>query len=901
MPEVRGGPDLQPSAVPRPSQPTLAPLAGSRFLVPIPAANSVPRPELDHLLDGSSDRRVTVLSAGPGWGKTTAVARWLASTQFPRDRSVAWLTLAPGLDDPESFWDGALRAIRASGAVPEGHPLSVVSPGDGVTDEVIRLVHQGLLTLPGQVLLVLDEFQVIEDPEVLDQFTRMISHGNRLSVMLLTRIQPVLPLHRLRLTGDLLELTSADLAFGSAEVAAVARAQGLDLAEPDVATVLERTQGWPAGVRLATLYLSRVRGSGGIEPFAGTERSVAEYLIAEVLDRNTPATRDFLVRTSVCDAISADLAKAIVPGHHGQALLEELESRNEFVTALGPDREWFRYHPLLRDLLEHTLRRDDPEGFRDAHRAAATWLASHGEETAALGHAATAGDWPLFAMIFTSAAGPGLAGAHLGRLEILLRGVPFADLPDCVETHILRVGLEVASRRLGSLQPHLDRARSQVRLSPQLPPAATVVLLELMTMADGWARGDPEVIGRACRAAISALDAADPFPAAPGYRTVAQINLAAAQLWTGDVAGARTTLASVLDGHPAGDTARSILGARGQLGYADLLDARLDSASAAASDVLDMAAARGWTTALQTRRAHLTLAWVRLLRGDTTGADRALNAGLATDSEMLTAAALHVARALVAVSRGRPEAAQHAATAALGLAEGQTQPRFLVDELIHMRADIAVLTGATEPFAPTPGADPGSPTLAASRARLLLAAGDLRGAQDLAATVTETGEPATIADLVALVDAWLVRALAADLAGQPLDASSALRRAVESAGPHRLVRPFLVTGSMRIPALLRRLADGQVRRDPFLVDLIERTSTPAPASPEPAPLLEALTGRELAMLAELPTMKSNAEIAEEYFVSVNTVKAHLKSLYRKLDVDSRRAAVHRARELGLLS
>ena len=194
----------------------------------------------------------------------------------------------------------------------------------------------------------------------------------------------------------------------------MARAQGLDLADRTSQPCWSARQGWPAGVRARHALFVRVGGSGGIEPFAGTERSVAEYLIAEVLDRNTPATRDFLVRTSVCDAISADLAKAIVPGHHGQALLEELEGRNEFVTALGPDREWFRYHPLLRDLLEHTLRRDDPEGFRDAHRAAATWLASHGEETSALGHAATAGDWPLFATIFTSAAGPGLAGAHLG-------------------------------------------------------------------------------------------------------------------------------------------------------------------------------------------------------------------------------------------------------------------------------------------------------------------------------------------------------------------------------------------------------------------------------------------------------------------------------------------------------
>jgi len=214
---------------------------------------------------------------------------------------------------------------------------------------------------------------------------------------------------------------------------------------------------------------------------------------------------------------------------------------------------------------------------------------------------------------------------------------------------------------------------------------------------------------------------------------------------------------------------------------------------------------------------------------------------------------------------------------------------------------VAVLTGDHEPLTAALAAAPDSPPRAASRARLLLATGDLPGARELAGTVTEAGECDTLVDLVALVDSWLVHALAADGAGQALDGTHALHRAVEIASPHHLVRPFLVTGSARMPVLLRRLADGQIRRDPFLVDLVDRTSTPAPTSAEPAPLTEPLTGRELTMLAELPTMKSNAEIAAELFVSVNTVKAHLKGLYRKLDVDSRRAAVHRARDLGLLT
>lgn len=227
-------------------------------------------------------------------------------------------------------------------------------------------------------------------------------------------------------------------------------------------------------------------------------------------------------------------------------------------------------------------------------------------------------------------------------------------------------------------------------------------------------------------------------------------------------------------------------------------------------------------------------------------------------------------------------------------------PPFVLDELTRVGVEVALLTGNLPTTSRAHDPQP-APTDPASRARLLLAGGDLpaAGAEAEAALAIAAGHDSSLTDLVAHVEALLVRALIADRGGQAFAASADLRRTLEIAGPHHLVRPFLVTGSVRTPALLRRLADGQVSRDPFLVDLLDRFPDSERVSPEPAVLTAHLTGRELAMLAELPTMKGNAEIAADHFVCVNTVKARLKGLYRKLEVDSRRAAVHRARDLGL--
>jgi LuxR family maltose regulon positive regulatory protein len=805
----------------------------------------------------------------------------------------------PSLDNVNAFWDAALRALRSSGAVPEGHSLADLSPTGETPDAVLPLVHQGLARLPGRVVLVLDDFHLAEDPGLLDQITWIAGAPSSVSLILLTRVVPLLPLHRLRLTGDLLEIASDDLVFDAAAVDAVARREGLELGEAEVASVLDRTEGWPAGVRLAVLHLAR---GGTTEGFAGTDRSVAEYLLAEVLDRSTEQDRDFLRRTSVCELISADLAAAIVPGHNGQALLELLERRNAFVTALGPERHWFRYHPLLRDLLEHILRRDHPDQHREAHRAAAIWLADHGEPIAALGHATTVADWELFSSIYTRSAGPCLVGPDVARLEPRLRGAVLAGLPTGPEDELVRAGLALVGGQPEAIAAHLDRARTAREGEAHPPRAAAAVLHELLTVAACWSDGNAQGIVGASRAALAALDAAEPFPAAPAYRTIAALNLHHGGLWSGDVTGAKQGFAAVLDQDSVRQVDLAALHARGSLAFAELLTLGLDRASELASDAIALAAARGWSAQPQVRPAHLALAWVRLLRGETAGADATLTAAMAAVPEQLTAAALHVVQAMVAVSRGWPRAAHHAAEQALAMIEGRPVAPFLADELVRLRADLAILDGTLDPATDLAGGgpEPDSPAGAATRARLLLAAGHCSQARELAATVTATGECATLADLVALVDAWLVEALAADRAGQVVGATEALQRAVEVARPYQLVRPFLLTGSQRTPLLLRRLTDGHAHHDPFAADLLARGGERQRRSLEPAPLREPLTGQELVVLMELPTMQSNSEIASELFVSVNTVKTHLKSLYRKLDVTSRRGAVVRARELGLL-
>ncbi len=292
---------------------------------------------------------------------------------------VAWLSLDNADNDPRTFWSDLLGALAESGAVPQGSPLGDIIPAAGFGATEALQVRSRLADLPSPVVLVLDDFHEITSDTVLETFERLVEHQPApLRLVVLTRADPVLRLHRLRVSGNLTEIRTHDLAFTEAEAAELFDLQGMHL-QPDQLDVLRtRTEGWPAGLRLAAMSLDPADIEGGIARFSGSERSVADYLIGEVIDRLPREDRDFLLKTSIVENLTGDLADQLTGRGDSQQVLERLVGANAFVVAMGEKNEWFSYHPLLRELMRHRLALEQPRAVADLHRLAAQWMTSPG-------------------------------------------------------------------------------------------------------------------------------------------------------------------------------------------------------------------------------------------------------------------------------------------------------------------------------------------------------------------------------------------------------------------------------------------------------------------------------------------------------------------------------------------
>ena len=397
---------------------------------------------------------------------------------------------------------------------------------------------------------------------------------------------------------------------------------------------------------------------------------------------------------------------------------------------------------------------------------------------------------------------------------------------------------------------------------------------------------------------------AAPGAAAEGNRLIATTQYAVALLREGDVTAARTRLAAVVRDAPYGDVALMLLAARSHLAWCDLVDGDLEAASARARAVIEDAVVRGWGTQMQIRFAYLPLSIAQSLRGELDSAERYVVAGLAADANGIEAwptMALHLAQASVAVSRRRPRAATTALHAALTVKRDRPVSPALADTLTRVIAEVAILTGGTDDNLPVDEGGVVSATSWATRARLALVQGDLDGTLSAASCVPRPPESGHLDDVVAAIESAICEALVALRQRRLPQATAAMGEALDLAAPQRILRPFLVTGAADLPQILRAVAvAGQVAdlRDTVLEMLGDAGEEVA--VPEPEPLLEPLTERELAVLAQLPTMRTNEEIARDFYVSINTIKSHLTHLYRKLGVGNRREAVRRARELGLL-
>src|SRR5215469_14756033 len=416
------------------------------------AGGVVARPRLSGRL--AAQARVSVVSAPPGSGKTVLLRSWMSGTGVAGN--AAWVPAGRGERDPQRFWLLVLAGLRATapGAV---LVRAVTAAPDLDGWALVERLLADLALLEDQVWLVVDDLHEL-GAEALRQLELLVMRAPPgLRFVLATRHDVRLGLHRLRLEGGLAEIREPDLRFTVAEARELFDAAGVHL--PEVAPLVERTEGWAAGLRLAALSLAGHPDPGRLAAeFSGTERTVAEYLLAEVLDRQGEQVRRLLLRTSILERVNGELAGLLTGDQGGERILQDLEAANAFVVTVDTGRSWFRYHHLFADLLQLQLRRTEPDQVAALHQAAAGWLAGHGYPVEAIRHAQAAGDWDLAGRLLADHWPSLYLDGQAAVIHELLGGFPAGASAADAELAAVAAGDELARGSLEAAERYLGLA-----------------------------------------------------------------------------------------------------------------------------------------------------------------------------------------------------------------------------------------------------------------------------------------------------------------------------------------------------------------------------------------------------------------------------------------------------------
>jgi LuxR family maltose regulon positive regulatory protein len=812
---------------------------------------------------------LTLVSAPAGAGKTTLLLSWLADRDG--DLPIAWIAAREG-EDGGAFWQAAADAIAAALTLDR-----LEQEGETALDAILRTFVQ----FDSPLALVVDDFHEVASPLVVEPLSRIAEWApDRLHIVLACRRDPALPLHRLRLGGRLNEIRSSDLGFTLDESAALFRAAGIDLDEGSVAALHARTDGWAAALRFAAISLrDRADTQSFVLALTRTEHAVADYLVREVLEAQTPELRDFLLRTSLCEQIDGALADAVTGGRDGARTLDVLERDNVFVE-LQPDGRWYRYHRLFGELLRS--RADSVLGadVRTVHAAAADWLAREGFRLEALRHTLAAGDANRAAEL----AG-GLWPDLVGRRELDLARSLLARAP--VETVLAepRLCVLAAWERLETG----DTAEADAWLSAADDHSGASgrgfrIGRAIMALRRARLVGDVEALERALTQLTQPEALAESPRDGGGRRALVLAGRATAALWSGDVALARATFEAAAETSRHAGLGRLEADSTASLALACALGGELRRASRLVDPGGDFAAG---LTAL----AICHLEW-----GDAEEAKRLCSRAVEAADRAGDEAGAVTANAVSALAAiGSPDGIEEARRRLAAIDTSLWLP-LLAPVLTLVRCRIA-LTEADPLTACGIAADAGdSPQRSIAAARIALATRDVQGARsELDAILGGPDET----PLPLRVEAAVLRSLAE--LHEAADAGCEwIEHALGLAEAEAIRRPFTDCGPGVAELLRRTIRRGSSHRwlaGSILSVLDGRESSAGHAARE---LLDPLSERELIVLRYLPTMMSNQEIAGELFVSVNTVKTHLKSIYRKLGASDRRDAVKLARELRLV-
>jgi len=914
------------------------PLLETKLFVPRPRRGLVARPRLSERLDRGGASKLMLVSAPAGFGKTTLLAEWLAAGPAAptSQRYAAWLSLEKSDNDPASFWTYVIAALQTVAPGVGASALTLLQEPQPVPiTTVLTPLLNDLGAIASDLVLVLDDYHVIDAREVQDGMEFLLDHlPPQLHLVIASRADPALPLSRLRGRGDLVEVRAADLRFTPDEAAAYLReVMGLVLTARDVAALEERTEGWIAALQLAALSMQgRDDIAGFIAGFAGDDRYIVDYLAEEVLARQPEQVRSFLLQTSILDRLSGPLCDAVTGQDGGRAMLEALDRGNLFLVPLDDRRQQYRYHHLFADVLRARVLDEQPGRVAELHTRASQWYERNGDRSEAIRHALAGEDFERAADLVELAIPALRRGRQYVTLRLWLEAIP----EELIKVRpVLSVGyagaLMVRGEAEGVEARLLDAERWLDASTGQGTPAAHRSPAEMVVVDEKEFRGLPSAIAM--------------------YR-------AGQALVLGDVAGTMTQARRALDlvgqddhlgrGSPAA-----------LLGLAYWTSGDLDAALRWYADAMASLEKAGHLS--DVIGCSIAVADIRLVQGRLREAmstyERGLHHATAQGAPPLRGAAdMHVGMSLLLRERNDLEAAvQHLQTGKelgeyAGLPQNPYRWRVAMARIREAEGD---LDGALELLNEAERVYDGdfSPNVRpvpALRARVWVALGRMGEAlgwvreqglsveDDLSylrefehitlarvLLARHTTEPAqrSLHEATRLLERLLqaaedggrtgsvieilvLQALARQMQGDIPVALASLRRALMLSEPEEYVRVFVDEGPP-MAILLRaavRVARGEHRgiAASYVRRILAAVDNNGDLTPVRQGLIEPLSERELDVLRLLGSDLDGPDIARELVVSLSTVRTHTRSIYAKLGVNNRRAAVRRAEELDLL-
>jgi LuxR family maltose regulon positive regulatory protein len=905
----------------------VGPLLESKFHVPARRPGAVARSRLNERLSGAAQSALTVLSAPAGFGKTTVLTEWLAT--IPADGpSVAWLSLDQRDNDPTGYWTYVIAALQTAAEGVGDSALSLLRSSQPSTEAALAVLLNDLDAVPDDIVLVLDDYHLVEAPEVHEGMAFLLEHlPPKLHLVIATRADPALALARLRGRGQLLEVRAADLRFTPEESAAYLNgSMGLVLKEGDVVALNGRTEGWIAALQLAALSMQgRDDASAFIAGFAGDDRYIVDYLVEEVLARQPAEVRDFLLKTSVLDRLTGPLCDAVTGREGGRAALVALERANLFLVPLDGRREWYRYHHLFADVLQAHLLDEYADDVPELHRRASAWFEQNDAWSEAIDHALAGEDFPRAAGLMELAIPAVRRDRRDAELRRWVRSLPDEVVRARPVLGIAFVGALAQGEEFDSVEERLRVIERSVcsdgGVWPEQPPPNVIVVdeeayrllpgsIELYRSALALANGDLAGTVRHAREAMSLAPPDDLL-----VRAAAAGMSGLASWTTGDLEAAHQAYTECVAGLQRAGSISDVLGCCIALGDLRTAQGRLGDAMRTYEWALDLASGEPGEQPLRgTADMHVGIASVLLERGDlTAAAEQVARSQRLGEHNGLRQNAYRwrVAMARVREAEGDLDGAIELLDEADRVYARDYSPN--VRPVPAVRARVRVRRGELShalEWARERGlsADDEPSYLREfehlTLARLLLARHSTERVEallDQAKTLLgrlltsaeDGGRTGTVTEVLVL------QALVQQARGDTASALAPLRRAVTLAEPEGYVRLFADEGPP-MAALLKALAR-QAAAPRYVRRLLAAAGRTEHTTPVTQALVEPLSDRELDVLRLLGTDLDGPDIARQLSVSLNTMRTHTKNIYAKLGVTSRRAAVRQAAELNLLS